>query len=53
MDASVAHSGASFIKGTHDLKVGVQDVYATQVTNKTMLLVNMMTEVNFRLIGLS
>jgi outer membrane receptor protein involved in Fe transport len=33
IDASLAHSGASFIKGTHDLKVGVQDVYATQVTN--------------------
>jgi len=33
LDASLAHSGAGFIKGTHDLKVGVQDVYATQVTN--------------------
>jgi outer membrane receptor protein involved in Fe transport len=33
LDASLTHTGASFIKGTHDLKVGVQDVYATQQTN--------------------
>ena len=33
LDASLMHSGASFLKGTHDVKVGIQDVYATQVTN--------------------
>lgn len=33
LDASLAHSGASFIKGTHDTKGGLQYVYATQVTN--------------------
>jgi outer membrane receptor protein involved in Fe transport len=33
IDASVAHSGAALITGTHDLKVGLQEVYATQQTN--------------------
>src|SRR5262249_37419470 len=33
IDASVAHSASGFIKGTQDIKVGVQDVYATQQTN--------------------
>jgi outer membrane receptor protein involved in Fe transport len=33
IDASLMRSGANFIKGTHDLKVGIQNVYATQVTN--------------------
>ena len=33
LDASLTHSGASFIKGTHDTKGGLQYVYATQVTN--------------------
>jgi len=33
IDASLAHSGAALITGTHDLKVGLQEVYATQQTN--------------------
>src|SRR5262249_59480494 len=33
LDASLTRAGASFIKGTHDLKSGLQYVYATQVTN--------------------
>src|SRR5262249_20450803 len=37
LDASLAHSGASFIKGTHDVKIGLQDVYATQRTNTLTL----------------
>ena len=33
VDASLTRAGASFIKGTHDLKSGLQYVYATQQTN--------------------
>jgi outer membrane receptor protein involved in Fe transport len=33
IDGSVAHSASGFIKGTQDIKVGVQNVYATQQTN--------------------
>ncbi|MBI3491715.1 MAG: TonB-dependent receptor [Acidobacteria bacterium] len=33
IDASLAHSTSNFLTGSHDLKVGVQDVYATQQTN--------------------
>jgi outer membrane receptor protein involved in Fe transport len=33
LDASLAHSASDFIKGSHDFKAGVQNVYATQQTN--------------------
>ena len=33
LDASLTRAGASFIKGSHDLKSGLQYVYATQQTN--------------------
>jgi outer membrane receptor protein involved in Fe transport len=33
LDASLARSASNFIKGSHDLKAGLQDMYATQQTN--------------------
>src|SRR5439155_5827424 len=33
IDASLARSASDFIKGSHDFKGGIQDVYATQQTN--------------------
>src|SRR5207248_9923539 len=33
IDASLARSASDVIKGSHDFKGGIQDVYATQQTN--------------------